>query len=103
MKINEEIVKVIAYISEHLSSNLNVKLLAKTANVSPSFLTHKFPKEVGIPLHRYIVQKRMVYAKERIDLGERPSKIYVDCGYRDYSSFYKAYLNFFGVPPSQND
>ena len=99
---NEAIFKVAEYISEHLSSNLNVELLAKTVNVSPSFLTHKFQKEVGISLHRYIVQKRMVYAKERIDLGERPSKIYVDCGYRDYSSFYKAYLNFFGVSPSQN-
>ncbi len=95
------ILEIIEYISQNLSRNLSVKSLAKIACVSPSFLTHKFKKEVGISLHRYIVQKRMVYAKERIDCGEKPSKIYEDCGYNDYSSFYKAYLDYFDFPPSE--
>ena len=98
---DKTIMKIIDYISQDLSRNLTVKALAKIANVSPSFLTHKFKKEVGISLHRYILQKRMVSAKERIDRGESPSKIYAYCGYNDYSSFYKAYLGYFDASPSE--
>ncbi|MBQ2742579.1 MAG: AraC family transcriptional regulator [Oscillospiraceae bacterium] len=30
-----------------------------------------------------------------------PTKIYLDCGYRDYASFYRAFVKMFGYPPSQ--
>ncbi len=95
------ILEIVDYISGNLSRELTVKSLAKIANVSPSSLTHKFKKEVGIPIHRYVMQKRMVYAKELIDSGESPSKIYASLGYNDYSSFYKAYLGYFDASPSE--
>ena len=91
---------VIQYISEHISSDLSVDALSKISSTSPSYLTHNFKKEVGISLHRYILQKRMIYARERIESGERPTKIYTDCGYSDYSSFYKAYVKYFKESPS---
>ncbi len=98
---NKTIRRIIEYVSESLESDLSVKALAKISNVSMSYLTHEFQKEVGISLHGYIVQKRMVYAKELIDSGEKPTKIYMECGYNDYSSFYKAYCLFHGIPPSK--
>lgn len=97
---NKIIRGIIEYVSKGLESDLSVQALAKISNVSMSYLTHEFQKEVGVSLHRYIVQKRMVYAKELIDLGKKPTKIYTECGYNDYSSFYKAYLKFFNSAPS---
>ena len=99
---NRIIRQIIEYVSNGLESDLSVQALAKIANVSMSYLTHEFQKEVGISLHRYIVQKRMVYAKELIDLGKKPTKIYTECGYNDYSSFYKAYRLFHGFRPQKN-
>ena len=98
---NEVIQDIIKYVSAHLSCELSVKTLARQVNISPSYLTHEFHRELGISLHKYIVQKRMIYARERMDSGEKPSKIYMDCGFNDYSSFYKAYLKFFGEAPSE--
>lgn len=95
------VLDVAKYISENLSGDLRVEALSRAVNFSPSFLSHKFKEEMGISLHRYIVEKRMTYAKERIDMGEQPSKIYEECGYRDYSSFYKAYLRYFSTAPSE--
>ena len=92
---------IINYVSRHLSGDLSVDAISKALRISPSFLTHNFKKDVGISLHRYVTGKRMAYAKERIDLGERPSKIYTDFGYNDYSSFYKAYYLFHGEAPSK--
>lgn len=94
------LVQVTDHISRNLSNDLSIRNLSKIFSVSPSFLTHRFQKEVGIPLHRYITQKRMIHAWEQIASGREPTKIYPDCGYSDYSSFYKAYCKFFSVPPS---
>ena len=98
---SQAVLDVARYISENLSGDLRIGELSKAVNFSPSFLSHKFKEEIGISLHRYIVEKRMAYAKERIDRGEQPSKIYRECGYRDYSSFYKAYIHCFSATPSE--
>ena len=47
------------------------------------------------------MQKRLIYAQKLIVKGQKPSKTYSDSGFSDYSSFYKAYLKFFGYPPSE--
>ena len=93
--------KIIRYISENLSGDLSVKALANSMNISSSGIIHSFKKELGISLHNYITQRRLIYARELIINGHRPSKIYLDCGYSDYSSFYRAYVKFFRQPPSK--
>lgn len=92
---------IISYISQNLSGDLSIDTLAKQANLSTSTLTHTFKKELGISLHEYITQRRLMYAKNLILKNQKPSKIYLDCGFRDYSSFYKAYIKFFGYSPSK--
>lgn len=93
--------EIISYISQNLSEDLSVKTLSKKLNLSASTLTHSFKKELGISLHEYITQRRLMLAKKLISKTQKPSKIYFDCGFRDYSSFYKAYIKHFGYPPSK--
>ena len=100
---NHIVPRVIEYISKNLSADLSITELSRALNFSPSFISHKFREKMGISLHRYILQKRMAYAKGKIEDGERPTKIYRECGYRDYSSFYKAYLRYFSTPPSERE
>lgn len=95
-----ELHQLACYIAEHLSEDLTVEALAKRMNISLSGITHLFKKELGIPVHQYVTQRRLIFAQSLLQGGKRPSKIYMDCGYKDYSSFYKAYLAFFGYPPS---
>lgn len=98
---NKLIFELTEYVSENLSSNLSVKSLSKKFHISTSSLAHLFKKELGISLHKYILQKRLIYAQKLIINEQKPSKIYSDSGFSDYSSFYKAYLKFFGYPPSK--
>lgn len=97
---NQTIVSAVRYVDENISGDLCVEKIAREINVSTSFLTHKFKAEMGISLHRFVVGKRMIYAVDLIEKGENPTKIYRDCGFSDYSSFYKAYCRFFGTTPS---
>nr|MBQ4319131.1 AraC family transcriptional regulator [Clostridia bacterium] len=70
--------------------------------VSESTLFRTFRKELGITLHRYITEKRLSYARKLIMDNENPTNIFLDCGYGDYSSFYRAYSKMFGHPPSDD-
>lgn len=93
---------VAEYISANLSKRLDIKTLADQVHISPSGITHRFKKEFGIPIHKYIMQKRLVYAKRLAEEGKVLTKIYADVGFKDYSSFYKSYINYFGYAPSQD-
>lgn len=95
-----ELTELLHYISENLSQDLSIESLSKKMNASASSVTHQFKKTLGISVHRYVTQRRLIYGQNLILAGHKPSKIYSDCGYRDYSSFYKAYVMFFGYPPS---
>ena len=92
--------EIIQYISENISGDLSVSAIAAKLNISPSAAIHRFKKEMGISLHSYIVQKRLFHARELIENGQKISKVYSDCGYMEYSSFYRAYVKFFGHSPS---
>lgn len=101
--VKNEFMNIIAeYISDNLSERLSIKKLSELVHISPSGITHTFKKEFGIPIHRYIIQKRLIFAKHLAQNGEPLCKIYSDVGFRDYSSFYKAYINYFGNAPSKD-
>ncbi len=93
--------EIISYISKNLSQDLSIETLSNKLNLSASTLTHAFKKELGISIHEYITQRRLMLAKKLISKNQKPSKIFFDCGFRDYSSFYKAYIKHFGYPPSK--
>jgi AraC-like DNA-binding protein len=40
-------------------------------------------------------------AQREISFGAKPTDVYVKCGFSDYSTFYRAYKNQFGKPPSE--
>jgi len=96
------ITRCVAYVDKNLMKDISVKTAANELNVSDSTLSHCFKKEMGISFHQYVVQKRLVHARKLISEEEKPTKIYISCGYNDYSSFYKAYLKMFGHPPSHD-
>lgn len=50
---------------------------------------------------KYIHAKRLFYAKQLLDLGKKPTEICYQCGYNDYSTFYRNYVKLFGFAPMQ--
>lgn len=94
--------RAIAYIDEHFAEDISVSTLARELYVSPSTLSHSFKGELDISLHKYILQKRLIHAHRLLAENKRSTKVYLECGYNDYSSFYKAYVKMFGHPPSND-
>jgi len=90
---------VLGYINEHYNENLSLDDLANRFFVSKYHLSREFQRLVGTSVHRYIVQKRLVMAKQMLSSGRPSSEVYQSCGFGDYSNFYRAFKAEYQISP----
>ena len=95
------VASVIEYINNHFSEELTLDGLAGRFFISKYHLSREFGRIVGVPLHRYITQKRLVVAKQMLSEGLPSSAVYQHCGFGDYSNFYRAFRGEYGVSPKR--
>lgn len=93
--------EIIRYINDHIGEELLLDSIAEHFYISKIQLLRIFKKELGTTVHNYITLKRLVAAQQMLSLGNRPSKIFQDCGFTNYSVFYRAYKKHFGCAPSE--
>ncbi len=55
--------EAIGYIEDHLGSELSLKEIADAAGISVSHFKLAFRQSVGIPVHQYVIQRRVERAK----------------------------------------
>ncbi len=89
------------YIDVHLADDLSLEQLAGTFYASPYYLVHLFKEKSGLSLHQFITKKRITAAKNAILAGEPASDVCRECGFLDYSSFYRAFTREYGVSPKK--
>lgn len=90
---------VLGYINEHYSENLTLDDLANKFFISKYHLSREFQRLVGTSVHRYIIQKRLVMAKQMLSEGKPSSEVYQQCGFGDYSNFYRAFKAEYQISP----
>ena len=98
---NEVVRMAIEYINRNLGKTMTIRSIAQACNISDSSLSHIFKKEMYIPIHKFIIKKRLIQAYHRICTGEAATIVAIECGFQDYSGVYKQYKKTFGFPPSQ--
>lgn len=92
---------VLSYINAHYSEPLTLDALAERFFISKYHLLRKFESQVGTTVHRYILQKRLLNAKQLLAGGVAPSEACAYCGFGDYANFYRAFRSEYGVTPRQ--
>ncbi len=92
---------ILTYINEHYSEDLSLDLLANKFFISKYHLSREFQRLVGTSVHRYIVLKRLVMAKQMMSEGMPSSLVYQHCGFGDYSNFYRAFKGEYQMSPKE--
>lgn len=92
---------VLGYINEHYNENLSLDDLANKFFISKYHLSREFQRLVGTSVHRYIVQKRLVMAKQMLSAGKLSTEVYQNCGFGDYSNFYRAFKAEYQTSPKE--
>lgn len=101
-KKDETTKSIIAYIKEHLSSELTNKSLAAMFNLHPNYLSAIIKDYTGMPLHQYVFHLRISKALLLLTSSRRQiSEIARLCGFADVYHFSKAFKKSIGVSPSK--
>lgn len=92
---------VLHYINEHYSESLTLDQLAEKFFISKFHLLRKFDAQVGTTVHRYIMQKRLLNAKQLLAGGVPPNEVCQYCGFGDYANFYRAFRAEYSQTPRE--
>lgn len=104
IKIDSEhsiISKTVEFINNNISKSFNIDDIANYLNVSASTISHTFKSQTGISLYRFITKKRMILAKTLIKQKLTFNEIYLQCGFNDYTSFFRAFKKEFNITPKE--
>ena len=93
--------QVVDYINLHYGEPLSLDMLAAQVYVSKYHLSHEFNRQVGTSVYRYIQKKRLLIARQLLAQGNKPNRIYAECGFKDYAGFYRAFKNEYGMAPRE--
>ena len=89
------------YINAHLEEDLSLDALAREFYVSKYHISHVFKDNMGMSVHQYLVKKRLDASKNSILSGMPLHEVATAFGFRDYTSFFRAFKKEFGVAPRE--
>lgn len=100
-KSDSVVTDVLTYINEHYGDDLSLDLLANQFFISKYHLSREFNRLVGTSVYRYIIQKRLAIAKLLMNQGVPSTTVYQQCGFGDYSNFYRAFKSEYQISPKE--
>ena len=91
--------RIMAHIETHYPEHITIDDLARRFYVSNSTISHLFKQKMGVSIYRYITQRRLIAAKSLIEQKIPMEDISHRVGFVDYSTFYRAFKQEFGISP----
>ena len=89
------------YVEANLGSRITLEELARQLYVSESTVSQIFRRKMGVSVYRYVTQRRLIAAKTFIGQGLPLEEVAERVGFGDYSSFYRAFRQEYGISPRQ--
>ena len=97
---SQETQAITNYIEDNLVNINNIETICHDLNISKSALCKKFSDSVGIPIMTYVRLRKTVLANSLIQKGQKPTEVYQQCGFNDYTTFYRTYKKIYKQEPS---
>jgi len=93
--------RIIDYIEANLDGDLSLRMLAEVAGLSLSHLKTLFRHAAGLPLHQYVIRRRVERARLLLAQGDLPiSQVAFAAGFTHQSHMARHVRRLLGVTPS---
>ena len=81
--------------------DISVTSIAETMTMAPTSAQRLFRNETGMSIKSYLTLRRVTAAKNLIMQGQNAASIFSECGFKDYSTFYRAFRKYVGMTPNE--
>jgi len=96
-----ELKRIIDYIECHLHEKLSVARLAALVGLSVSHFGVLFRRSMGVPVHKYVIQRRVEHARVLLLRGELPaSQVALEVGFAHQSHLARYMRTLLGTTPA---
>ncbi len=92
---------LLLHIDTHLEEDLSLDHLASVFFVNKYHISHVFKENLGFSVHQYITKKRLAMCHDALLNGANISHTFSLYGFKDYSSFYRAFKKEYGLSPKE--
>jgi AraC family transcriptional regulator len=93
--------QVLDYIAAHLDQDVRLADLARAAGMSPHHFSALFRRRMGLPPHRYVVERRIERAKHLLrDRTRSVLEVALQSGFESQSHFGQVFRRIVGMTPS---
>ena len=93
--------QITAFAEDHLAEKITLRMIASHFSVSVSTVTQLFQKKTQSTFHHFLTGLRMEKARTLIRDGLPLEMVGRAIGYRDHSTFYRAFRQTFGLSPRE--
>jgi AraC family transcriptional regulator len=93
--------RVFDYVRANIASDLSLSQLAKIAGLSASHFKTSFKQTVGMPVHQYVIQRRVEYATELLQCGDSQlADVALQAGFANQSHMARWMKRLTGITPA---
>ncbi len=93
---------VLDYVEAHYPEELGTEETGRLFGLNRHQLNELFRNMTGLSFHQYLVQFRIVKAKELLEAGNiSTTEACLESGFRDYSHFIRTFKELVGMPPGK--
>ena len=98
---HEQVDEILSYINQNISHPLSLQELSDHFFLSSSYLCRIFKSTTGTTINKYITAKRITNAKALLSEGLSVQEVSEQCGFADYSTFFKSFTRIVGISPKK--
>lgn len=92
---------LIDYIDRHYAEEITAASIASKIFVSQQYANKILKEKIGMTMKAYLNLRRITAAKNLIMEGQKATNIYIRCGFKDYSTFYRVFVKYTGMTPEE--
>ncbi|WP_156288656.1 helix-turn-helix domain-containing protein [Oceanobacillus salinisoli] len=102
-ELDARLAAILDYIESHLTdSNLSLDHVSNYFHLNKYYFSHYFKNNMNLPFYRYVSLKRLSNAVTLIKQNKLSlENIALQCGFPDYSSFYRLFKKEYNLSPKQ--
>lgn len=92
---------ILNFLTDNISSDITLDYLADKFYINKYYMCHSFKEHTGLTIKEFMNTRKITRAKNLLQNGAEIMTLCYDCGFNDYSTFYKTFKKLTGKSPKE--